>query len=306
MSHNKMKLAICIGDPNSIGQEIIKSWVEENPEKASQCEIIAHREFLETLPDYISKHQVGDSSFKATLGTPSIDGAIIAYKALEQASKGATEGLYKAVVTAPVSKAIMNEAGYDFVGQTEFFESKWQGDATMCFVGKKLIVSLTTWHIAFKDVPQAINQDSLSKAVAQINKLCSKVKNIQNPRIAVCALNPHAGENGILGSEEIDFINPILNSLRENYPNLSEALPADTVFMRCLKGEFDCVVSMYHDQALAPLKMLEFDQAVNVTMGLNHIRTSPDHGTAYSIAGKNIASNQSFDAAINVALKLLD
>ncbi len=299
-----MKLAICIGDPNSIGQEIIKSWVEENPSLAAQCEVIAHKEFLDTLPNYVSKFQVGSADFKATLGVPSVEAACIAYQDLEHSAKGASEGIYKAVVTAPVSKAMMNEAGYKFVGQTEFFESKWQGEATMCFVGKKLIVSLVTWHIAFKDVPLAINMQSLSKAVCQVNKLCGKLRDIENPRIAVCALNPHAGENGILGSEEIDYIDPILDELRQSYPNLSKALPADTVFMRCLKGEFDCIVSMYHDQGLAPLKMLEFDQAVNVSMGLEHIRTSPDHGTAYAIAGKGLASNESFSAAVNVALKL--
>ncbi len=299
-----MKLAICIGDPNSIGQEIIKSWLEANPDSAKVCEVIGSREFLESLPSYVSKCKVGDSDFKATPSIPSVAGAKLAYVALEEAAKGAKEGRYFAVVTAPVSKAMMNEAGYDFVGQTEFFASKWKGEPTMCFVGKKLILSLATWHIAFKDVPNSINFDSLKKAVEQVCKLCEKVKSIKNPRIAVCALNPHAGENGVIGMEEIDYIDPILDQLRQDYKNLSKALPADTVFMRTLKGEFDCIVSLYHDQGLAPLKMLEFDQAVNVTMGLEHIRTSPDHGTAYAIAGKGIASHESFAAAINVALKL--
>ncbi len=299
-----MKLAICIGDPNSVGQEIIKSWVESNPSLASKCEVIGSREFLASLPEYVSKCEIGDVDFKASPSVPTIAGAKIAYTALERAALGALNGEYFAVVTSPVSKALMNEAGYAFVGQTEFFESKWKGDATMCFVGKKLILSLVTWHIAFKDVPSAINFDSIKKAVKEVNKLCSKIKNIQNPRIAVCALNPHAGENGVLGMEEIDVIDPILDELRKDYKNLSKALPADTVFMRTLKGEFDCIVSMYHDQGLAPLKMLEFDQAVNVTMGLEYIRTSPDHGTAYAIAGKGIASSESFAAAIEVALKL--
>ena len=135
--------------------------------------------------------------------------------------------------------------------------------------------------------------------------MCWALREKQTPKIAVCGLNPHAGENGILGSEEIEIINPALNELRKKYPNISSALPPDTVFMRALKGEFDGIVSMYHDQGLAPLKALEFDSAVNVSMGLEFVRTSPDHGTGFDIAGKNIASCKSFAAAVNVALKLV-
>ncbi len=296
------KLAITIGDPSGVGPEIILKWANENPQPAKNCEVIGNARLLDLLPSYIGKREISSEVF--TFGKPCEKGAILAHNALEEAAKGCKNGEYCAVITAPVSKAQMVKAGYNFVGQTEFFESQWKGRAVMCFAGEKILLALATWHIPLSEVSKAVSFDKIQRAAACLNEMCKILRGKQNPKIAVCGLNPHAGENGILGCEEIETINPALDELRKKYPNISAALPPDTVFMRALKGEFDGIVSMYHDQGLAPLKALEFDSAVNVSMGLEFVRTSPDHGTGFDIAGKNIASCKSFAAAVDIALKL--
>ncbi len=304
LMQSEKKLAITIGDPAGVGSEIIRKWVIDNPQKSLQAEVIAHASFLDTLPEYVSKRVVGDRNYCAKLGFPDEQGASIAAESLEFAAKGCSDGLYRAVVTAPISKFQMKKVGFDFAGQTEFFAAHWGGTAVMAFAGQKLLLSLVTWHDPLRLVPDLIDEPKIARAVESAFKLAKKIRGIDEPRIAVCGLNPHAGEDGILGTEERDIINPILEKLRCNYPNLSVCLPPDTVFARTLNGEFDSIVSMYHDQALAPLKALEFDCAVNISMNLKYVRTSPDHGTGFSIAGKGIASSNSFASAFDLALKL--
>lgn len=174
----------------------------------------------------------------------------------------------------------------------------------MCFAGREILVSLVTWHDALAGVPKLLDFGRISRAVESAAKLAKKLRGLENPKIAVCGFNPHAGEGGLMGREEIDIIDPILDKLRARYPNLSKTLPPDTVFSRVRRGEFDAAVAMYHDQALGPLKTLEFDKAVNITMNLPFIRTSPDHGTGYSIAGRGIADSGSFANAVELAFKL--
>ena len=298
------KIAITIGDPAGVGAEVILKWAREHPELHGKVEVVAHAKFLEKLPADISKRAVGNADFEATAGVPSEEGCRVAFESLEVAAAGCANGRYCAVATAPISKLEMRKVGFNFSGQTEFFADRWHGTPVMAFAGKKLIVSLATWHEPLRAVPDSIDEAKISRAVEAACELARKLRGMENPRIAVCGLNPHAGEDGILGFEEIEIINPALDKLREKYPNLSKALPPDTVFERVLKGEFDCAVSMYHDQGLAPLKALEFDNAVNVSMNLKYLRTSPDHGTGYSIAGKGIASSNSFAAAVELALKV--
>jgi len=299
------RIAISIGDPSGVGPEIIKSWANKHSALFEKCLVIGDKNSLDSLPENVQKIYVGKKTFKAKLGSPSKEGARIAYEALEVAAGLCIDNVCQGVVTAPISKANMKSIGFEFDGHTEFFESKWKGNAVMCFACKKLIVSLVTWHIALSKVSKSITKEKISSAINSANFLAEKLKKTKNPRIAVCGLNPHAGEDSLLGNEEEKLINPSLNSLRKTYKNLSEALPPDTVFMRALKNEFDAIVSMYHDQALAPLKALYFDESVNITMGLEHVRTSPDHGTAFSIAGKGIASDKSFENAVSIAFKLI-
>ena len=298
------KLALTIGDPCGVGPEIIEKWISKNPVAASDVVVFAHSEFLNRLPDSVGKVSVG-SGVVFEPGNPSHKGAKLAFDALTEAAEACKKGLCSAVVTAPVSKIWMKGVDPNFVGQTEFFESRWGGNAVMCFSGAHLILSLVTWHIALSEVPTSINESNLTRAVDAAATLASKLRGVAEPRIAICGLNPHAGEGGILGREEIDVINPVLKKLRGNFPNLSMALPPDTVFNRVILGQFDAAVSMYHDQGLGPLKSVDFDNAVNISMGLRYIRTSPDHGTGFDIAGSGVASEKSLGSAIDVALKLI-
>jgi 4-hydroxythreonine-4-phosphate dehydrogenase len=206
-------------------------------------------------------------------------------------------------VTGPVSKHWLQQAGYAFPGQTEFFADVWSGDPTMAFVGKELRVVLATWHIPLRDVSTALDAACLEKAVRRAYTLARQF-GADEPRIGVCGVNPHAGEGGILGREELEVLDPELDRLRSEMPGLSRCLPGDTVFHRQRLGDFDVVVSAYHDQALAAVKTLEFDAAVNLTYGLPYIRTSPDHGTAFDIAGQGEANPSSFAAALSVAREL--
>ncbi len=303
---NFPKIAITVGDPSGVGPEVIRKWALENSPLLQFAEVIGHRSFLETLPESLSKREVGPSSYVPLPGLPDDAGARVAKSALEAAARGCADSTYGAVVTAPISKYQMKRVGFNYPGHTEFFASEWGGEPVMAFAGKKLITALATWHIPLRDVPSALNKGNILRAAKSLSDLTKVAKGIQTPRIAVCGLNPHAGEGGILGDEEIKIINPILESARNPEGlDLSECLPPDTVFERVLRGEFDCALAMYHDQALAPLKALEFDEAVNVTMNLPFVRTSPDHGTGFSIAGKQIASAGSFSAAFDLAVKLV-
>lgn len=292
------------GDPAGIGPEIIARWLRENPQEAETLVAVGPRRWLDLLP--CRGIAVGDADFTLTPGIPSSDGQKIALAAMEAAAAGTLSGEFSGVVTAPINKAGLQSVGYKFPGQTEFFAARWGGTPVMAFVGEKMRVVLATWHIPFRCVPEALNFDVLKNAGLAAELLARKFSSSEMPKIGVCGLNPHAGEEGVLGSEERDFLNPILAKLRENIFGLSDCVPADTIFHRHLQGEFDAVVALYHDQALAPLKTLEFDSAVNVSLGLRHVRTSPDHGTAYAIAGKGIAKTTSFGNAVRVARKLCE
>jgi 4-hydroxythreonine-4-phosphate dehydrogenase len=173
----------------------------------------------------------------------------------------------------------------------------------MAFCGGRMRVALLTWHIPLGEVASRLTAPNFARAVEAADRL-ARMDGAPAPRIGVCGLNPHAGEAGIIGREEIEVIDPILSSLRPQYPGLSSAQPGDTLFGRHLRGEFDVVLALYHDQGLAPLKTLEFDEAVNVTLGLPFVRTSPDHGTAFGIAGKGKADARSFGNAVDVARRL--
>lgn len=301
----RKKIAITIGDPAGVGAEIILDWAKKNPQLLGGVAVIAHADFLASLPSGLEKVAVGAPNYRAQPGRPDADGARVAFAALEESAAGCKQGRYAAVLTAPISKACMRGVGFEFQGQTEFFADRWGGTPVMSFAGEKMIVSLATWHDPLRAVPGMLDEGRIARAVEASSTLAQKLRGAENPRIAVCGLNPHAGEGGIIGVEEIEVINPILEKLRPRYPNLSEALPPDTVFARMIKGEFDCAVSMYHDQALAPLKAVEFDKAVNVSMNLPFLRVSPDHGTAFSIAGRGIASSESFACAYALARRFI-
>ncbi len=299
------KIAITCGDPAGVGPEIIESWViEKNPMLDNIC-LIGPAAWLDNIiaANPVTIQPVGPKDFRANPGEPSLTGAEIALEALEVAADGCRENHFSAVVSGPVSKVWMKRVGFDFPGQTEFFAKRWGGNPTMAFAGGRMRVVLVTWHLPLRKVVKHINKENLSKAIGHAYKLANAL-GAKHPRIGVCGLNPHAGEDGLLGDEESTLINPILKKLENKFPGLSPCQAADTLFWRHLQGEFDIVVALYHDQGLGPLKTVDFDTSVNITLGLPWIRTSPDHGTGFNIAGKGIARHTSLSHAIDLAYRL--
>ena len=224
---------------------------------------------------------------------------------LENAASLCEKKAAHAIVTGPVHKGILNDAGIAFTGHTEFFAHHAGVKHTvMLFVIDDLKIALATTHLPLSDVPKAITKEKLRLVLSILNRELTQLFRIASPRIAVCGLNPHAGENGHLGREEIDVIEPLLVELRKENYAVTGPLPADTIFTPKQLAVSDAILAMYHDQALPVVKYIGFDHAVNVTLGLPFIRTSVDHGTALDIAGTNNANPGSMLAAINLALKL--
>jgi 4-hydroxythreonine-4-phosphate dehydrogenase len=210
-----------------------------------------------------------------------------------------------ALVTGPINKSVMNDAGFAFTGHTEFLaEHCHETHPVMLFVTEQLRVALATTHLPLSEVPQRINTQHLINTIRILDAALKKLFNIKDPHILVCGLNPHAGEMGHLGREEIDIIEPALKKCREEKINVTGPLPADTVFTEKYLKTTDAVLAMYHDQALPVVKYMSFGHAVNVTLGLPIIRTSVDHGTAIDIAGTKQADPGSMIAAINLAITL--
>ena len=213
---------------------------------------------------------------------------------------------FDAIVTAPVHKGIINDAGIDFTGHTEFFaDHSRTPQVVMMLVGGDMKVALATTHLALKDVPAAITKTSLEATLRILHADLIAKFGIANPRILVAGLNPHAGEDGYLGREEIEVINPVLAKLRLENMNLIGALPADTLFAKHHLKNADAVLAMYHDQGLPVLKHASFGGGVNVTLGLPIIRTSVDHGTALDLAGTGKIEIGSMSAAIELAIDLV-
>jgi 4-hydroxythreonine-4-phosphate dehydrogenase len=298
------KIAITCGDPSGIGPEIIAAWVASNPALARDTAVIGPARWLATLANGPQRVAVGIEDYAAEPGKPTGEGSLAAWAALERAAALCVSGDCAGVVTGPVSKERLAGIGWGFPGQTEFFAGRWEGEPTMAFCGGRLRMALVSWHIPLRDVPATLTAPNIARAVAAADEL-ARADGVAAPRIGVCGLNPHAGEGGLIGSEERDVLDPILDGLRARFPGLSRSQPADTLFARQLRGEFDVSVALYHDQGLGPLKAVDFDESVNVTLGLSHVRTSPDHGTAFALAGKGTASPRSFSNAVAAARRLI-
>ncbi len=308
----KNRLAITCGDPAGVGPEIVAAWLAANQAEAREVAVIGPALWLDGLPGAAEKIAVGLPEYESAPGRPDGEGALVAWAALERAAEGCRAGSFDGVVTGPVSKERLASIGWTFPGQTEFFAARWGGKPVMAFCGGRLRVVLLTWHIPLVAVAAELSPENFARAVGAADELvradegAGRARPAGAPvRIGVCGLNPHAGEAGLIGREEIERINPILDSLRPRFPGLSRAEPGDTLFARQLRGEFDVAVALYHDQGLAPLKTIDFDESVNVTLNLPFVRTSPDHGTAFSIAGRGRANPRSFANAVAVARRLL-
>lgn len=281
------EILITLGDPSGIGPEIIDAALASGK-----------------LPTGFTFRVIGDRS-AGTPGKPSTASAQAALDALNESARLLRETDAAAVVTGPVSKEGLQSLGFPFPGQTEFFTHALNAPETgMLLTGPTLTVGLATIHIAVSEIPILLTSES----IVSIGKLTAKFltkRGITDPKIAVCGLNPHAGENGAFGDEEKTIINPAIARLNETgTARFTGPYVPDAIFRDAAQGTYHAVIAMYHDQGLIPLKLLDFDEAVNVTLGLPKPRTSPDHGTAFSIAGKGIAKPDSMIAAIRLACEL--
>ena len=292
-----LPIAVTCGDPAGVGPELIASWLKAHPESAPTIVPIGPADWIAQLGQGIA---VGPPNFVTRPGKPDEVGQLIAIEAMELAARGTTGARFAAVVTGPVNKKGLAGVGYVFPGQTEFFAARWSGEPVMAFAGGKMTVGLVTWHVPLSEVPRSISGADIRRTVLALIGLRVKLGD-RRPRIAVCGLNPHAGEGGLLGKEDDAVIKPAVEALRAEGHDVVGPLPGDTVFHRHLQGEFDAVAAIYHDQGLAPLKAVDFSTSANLSLGLTHLRTSPDHGTAYEIAGQGKADRGSFDSAIRLA-----
>ncbi|TAJ22780.1 MAG: 4-hydroxythreonine-4-phosphate dehydrogenase PdxA [Rugosibacter sp.] len=243
----------------------------------------------------------------AIAGQPNVANAHYVLQLLDRALAGCVAGEFSAMVTAPVHKGIINDAGIAFTGHTEYLaEHTGTPRVVMLLAGAGLRVALATTHLALKDVPTAITQASLESTLRILHHDLQGKFGIVQPRILVAGLNPHAGEDGHMGREEIDVIIPVLNRLRAEGMQLVGPLPADTLFTKSVLAGSDAQLAMYHDQGLAVLKYAAFDEGINVTLGLPIIRTSVDHGTALDLAGTGKASANSLFAAVDAAIDMTE
>lgn len=322
-------IGITMGDPAGIGPEIIvKTLLESDVHKLCRPIVIGDAKVInKTLKacklsgeintvDDISGHFHGKKVINI-IDLNNIDGAVIdsgipskvcGTAAVEYIKKAADLAMSKkinAITTAPINKEVINAAGFSYPGHTEMLaELSGTKDFGLMMVGGGLKVILVTSHMALNNIPVHIRKGSVLRTIRLAHKAMGYFDN-HAPRIAVAALNPHAGEGKLFGTEEWDEIMPAILDARGEGMNVSDPLPADTLFYKTKEGYYDIVVAMYHDQGLIPIKLLAFGRAVNVTIGLPFIRTSVDHGTAYDIAGKNCADPSSLIEAIKLAVEMV-
>ncbi len=236
-------------------------------------------------------------------GIPKVEGGQAMVNYIVKAVEMAQLGDISAVVTGPINKALMHEVGHSFDGHTQLIAHLTNTeDYVMMLAGDKLRVALATIHCALDKVPSLLGPERICKTISMTSQALQLDFGLDRPRLAVAALNPHAGESGLFGTEENKIIKPAVDRARSEGCLVEGPFPADTLFYKAAKGQFDAVVAMYHDQGLIPLKLLHFSDAVNMTLGLPIVRTSVDHGTAYDIAGKGIADPSSLKAAIRMAV----
>jgi 4-hydroxythreonine-4-phosphate dehydrogenase len=289
----RLRIGITRGDPAGIGPEIL------------QAALASGR--LPAAAEYLT---IG-KPVRCSLGQPTRETAQAALDALEEGAALALRGDIHAIVTGPIHKARMYEIGFRFPGQTEFFADRCRvKNFAMLLTGRKLTVALVTSHLPLHDVATTLKKSEIVRVGFLLEDFLRR-RGIAKPRIAIAGLNPHSGESGALGLEEIEIIRPAIADLNSHSPITDHQSPVfagpfspDTLFHHAANGDWDGVLCMYHDQGLIPLKLHAFHEGVNVTLGLPFARTSPDHGTAFEIAGKGVARADSMIAAINLAVEL--
>ncbi|MBK9069873.1 MAG: 4-hydroxythreonine-4-phosphate dehydrogenase PdxA [Myxococcales bacterium] len=306
------RIGITLGDPAGIGPEVVAAALAADAELAGACRIYGSAAVLRAaaiamgvgLPAGLEVHDVPCGPVVAGKPDDVSGAAQVAW--LEAAVAAALRGEVGALATAPISKTWAARAGLAFAGHTEYLAQRFgTPQVAMAFFGKRMKVALATIHVALAEVPRALTADKIVAVASLLHAALRDDFAIASPRLGIVGLNPHAGEGGALGHEEQTVIAPAMARLAAAGMIASGPLVPDVAFRQHLDGAFDGLVAMYHDQALIPIKLIEFDDAVNTTLGLPIVRTSPDHGTAYDIAGTGHARAGSMLAAITLARRLL-
>jgi 4-hydroxythreonine-4-phosphate dehydrogenase len=298
-------IAVTCGDPAGIGPEVVAKALAARPGLAAR--VFGPPGLFEGLSERLGVPAPAlepSGVRKGAAWTPSRESGRVALAAIDAALEAVRAGRAAALVTAPVSKEWIHASGTPFTGHTEYLAAKVGAkETTMMFVSESLKVSLATTHAPLREVPLRLTVEGISKTVRQTSEAMRDLFGVGSPRIAVAGLNPHAGEGGLLGREELELIVPAIEEARRGGVDCRGPFAGDTVFRRALAGEFDAVVAMYHDQGLAAVKTVA-PGAVNLTLGLPFIRTSPDHGTAFDIAGSGRADEGGMVAALDLAARL--
>ncbi len=300
-----------MGDPAGIGPEVVamaasmsrvrracRLTVFGDETVFARARKICGADALSCVENIVS---VGRLRYRGKCPRPGLSAGDAAFRYLDAAARAVAAGCYDGLATAPINKMWMNRAGHAFDGHTGYLSELSGASATMMLAGKRLRVVLATTHIAHSEVAEALTTTRIKAAATTASEHLQRFHGLRRPRLAVAALNPHGGEAGLFGDEEGRVIAPAVVALRRSGLQVQGPLPADTLFAAAAAGDYDAVVCMYHDQALIPLKLLDFGRAVNVTMGLPFIRTSPDHGTAYDLVGTGRAHAGSMADAIVMA-----
>lgn len=310
MKNYSNKIAITTGDPNGIGAEITIKALNALNIPSRDIVIISNAKVLNTYGHIENSYEVIDVDYSGKVhpGEINAEAGDFSFKLLQRAC----EIKPKFIVTAPTSKEAMNLGGHKFSGQTEVLEKLLAHDgqkAEMLFASKDFRVLLLTRHLPLRDVSKKLTKELIIEKIERLRSYFQNRLYIHKPSFALCALNPHAGENGLIGNEEYKIMLPAIEAVRNRGINITNPLPADNLFINAvqnyIKGEkspYDCYIACYHDQGLIPIKSAASERTVNMTIGLDIIRTSPSHGTAFDIAGKNIANPGSMIEAIKYCL----
>ena len=320
-----MTIGISIGDPNGIGSEVVlKTFSDAKLLAACTPVIYAHVDFVVQQADHFNlqlpierlhgqpKHGVlnvvdcWSESFQPQYGTVDAKAGACAVKSLQAASKALQQGTIDALVTAPIHKAAIQSEAFNFPGHTDFLAQEFDSQALMFLVHADLRVALVTDHVPVKDIAKHITADRIESKLKAVAHSLQQDFGIPNPHIAVLGLNPHAGDQGVIGKEEINTLSPLLQSIDVDKVEVNGLFSADAFFGSKSYKNYDAILAMYHDQGLIPFKTLSFGQGVNFTAGLSVVRTSPDHGTAFAIAGKGEADPESFAQAVQAAIEIVE
>lgn len=322
---NKIRVGISIGDFNGIGPEIIMKSLKDKtitdfftPIIFGSGKLFTYQKNIFKLNlnfnyiteanqaqnDKINMVNLWKDNVNVGLGTPTEESTKMAIESLEAATNALINDEIDVLVTAPINKEEMMKQGFAHAGHTGYLEEKFGKKGLMFLVTDDLKVAVSTHHIPVSQIAENISKEKIKKQIKLLNQCLIEDFQIERPKIAVLGLNPHAGDGGAIGNEEIEIIEPTIRELLDNGILAFGPYPADSFFQPNKYRNYDAVLAMYHDQGLAPFKTLAYEEGVNFTAGLPYIRTSPDHGVAYDIAGKNIADEQSFSEAIFMAIKI--